>query len=56
MKYIIGIKEVHIAHITVYADSIDSALETAGNTIENEEVTAEYSYTLDRDTWTIDEI
>lgn len=51
--YIVGIREVHVSYRRVVADSVESAKdEAAGN---GEEISLEYSHTLDSDLWSVEE-
>lgn len=50
--YIVQIREVHISHREVEAESAKEALEQAGG---GEETFLEYSHTLDPRLWTVQE-
>ena len=51
MKYTVLIREVHVSHRLVEADSEKEAIEKAG---DSDEVYLEYSHTLDKSTWTVE--
>lgn len=51
MKYRVLIREVHVSHRIVEANSESEALELAG---DGEEDYCEYSHTLSKDTWTVE--
>jgi hypothetical protein len=51
MKYLVLIREVHVSHRLVEADSEQEALEFSG---DGEEVMCEYSHTLPKETWTVE--
>lgn len=53
-KYHIGVREVHIAIMEINADSKEEAIISIqeGN---GEEVSLEYSHTLDSNLWTVEE-
>lgn len=53
-KYYIGIREVHVSTVTVEAESEEEALESAAAG-EGEEVMLEYSHTMDRSHFTVEE-
>ena len=54
-KYNVLIREVHVSHRTVEADSEGEAIEkVAGG--EGEETYLEYSHTLDTEAWTVEKI
>lgn len=52
MKYRVLIREVHVSHRIVEASSRDEALELVGDA---DEVFCEYSHTLPKETWTIED-
>lgn len=52
-RYYIGIREVHVSHRLVQAENANQAVELAGDTPEE---FLEYSHTLDKETWTTEEI
>ena len=49
--YTVGIREVHVAYYHVTASSEKEAIEKLENS-EYEEISIEYSHTMDPDTWT----
>ena len=51
--YLVGIREVHVSHRIVKADSLEEAEHDAGG---GTEIFCEYSHTLDPDTWTWEEL
>lgn len=53
MKYVVEIKEVHIAVIEVEAKNEEEAREKAENVIIDEDVEANYCYTMDSDDWNV---
>ena len=53
-RYYIGIREVHVSTVFVEADSEEEALDNAANG-EGEEVVLEYSHTMDREHFTVEE-
>ena len=53
-KYYIGIREVHVSTVVVEADSEDEALDLAADGA-GEEVMLEYSHTMDRSHFTLEE-
>jgi len=52
MQYIVLIREVHVSHRLVEANSPEEAKENAGDGME---VFCEYSHTLSQDTWTVEQ-
>lgn len=52
MKYRVLIREVYLSHREVEADSPEEAMDRAADADEDYR---EYSHTLDRDTWTVEE-
>lgn len=54
-KYLVAIREVHVSHREIEADSPDDAIEKVFYG-DGEEVLCEYSHTLDSDTWTVEEV
>ena len=54
MKYIVGIREVHVSHRVVEAQDPEQAKDIASRDLDTE-VALEYSHTLDKDTWTVKE-
>tara|TARA_R100000951_G_C2581314_1_gene162027 strand:- start:540 stop:743 length:204 start_codon:yes stop_codon:yes gene_type:complete len=57
MKYTVLVREVHISHIAVEAESEAAALEQVnafGSDAGEGEIYCEYSHTLDTDTWTVE--
>jgi hypothetical protein len=52
MQYRVLIREVHVSHRLVEAASPEEAKENAG---DGEEIFCEYSHTLPRDTWTVEQ-
>ena len=54
-KFIIGIKEIHEASIPIEANTIEEALNKAEEEYHDgmTEYDSNYSYTLDRDEWSI---
>lgn len=54
-KYYVGIREVHVSTVEVEADSAEEALDLAAEGA-GEEVMIEYSHTLDRDHFTVEEL
>lgn len=53
-RYYVGIREIHVSTRLVEAASPDEALEKA--TSVDDEVYCEYSHTMDREHWTVEEI
>lgn len=53
MKYIVQVREVHISHREVEANSPEEAKELVSNG-DDTEVYLEYSHTLGSDTWTVE--
>ena len=53
-KYTVLVREVHISHMEVEADSPEEAIEKVKEG-EGDEATCEYSHTLDDDTWSVDD-
>lgn len=53
MKYIVGIREVHVSYRAVEASSQEEALQLAEDDLASE-FHLEYSHTLDKDTWTVE--
>lgn len=51
--YFVLVREVHVSHREVEADSPEQALDKAQQG-EGDEVFLEYSHTMDRDTWTVE--
>ena len=52
--YIVGVKEIHISHRRVAADSIEEAIEEAAG--EGEEIDLIYCMTMDSETWDVYEV
>ena len=56
-KYHVGIREVHVNTVTVIADNEEQALrKAADDDIEDDEIDAEYSHTLDLDVWPVEKV
>jgi len=51
-RYRVLIREVHVSHRVVEADSESEALDEAGDIEENY---SEYSHSMDKETWTVEE-
>ena len=54
-KYIVGIREVHVSHREVEADSPEEAINIAKRDLDTE-VMLEYSHTMEENTWTVEEV
>lgn len=52
-KYWVAIREVHVSHREVEAESREEAMELAEDA---EESFLEYSHTMDREHWTVEEM
>ena len=52
--YYVQVREVHVSTREIVADSPEDALEKVKDG-EGDEITCEYSHTLDDDTWSIDD-
>lgn len=55
MKYLVEVREVHVSTIEVDASTQAEAVERVANG-EGEEILCEYSHTLDKDLWTVEEV
>lgn len=53
-KYYIGIREVHVSTVVIEAESEEEALDSAAAG-EGDEVMLEYSHTMGRDHFTVEE-
>lgn len=53
MKYYIGIREIHVSTVLVEASSMEEAL-TLASAGAGEELSLEYSHTLDREHFTVE--
>ncbi len=54
-EYIVGIREVHVSSRKVLAENPEEAKEIAAENLDTE-IMVEYSHTLNRNTWTTEEI
>ena len=56
--YIIGVREVHVRHYRVQASNESEAIQLVNDLDASVEDIAfeEYSHTLDRDTWSVEEV
>lgn len=54
-EFIVLRREVNIVAVKVNADDRDDAVRRVSNDYEGEEVSTEYSHTLDTDTWSVEE-
>jgi len=52
--YIVGVREVHVSHMEVEANSPEEAVKKVVEG-EGEETYLEYSHPLDKDLWTVEE-
>ena len=53
--FLIGVREVHVSHRRIYAETPEEALDLYVNgEKEGEEIFCEYSHTLDPDTFTVE--
>ena len=55
MKYLVQVREVHISHREIEAESAEQALSFVADQ-DGEETFLEYSHTLDPDLWTVEEV
>lgn len=53
MKYMVEIKEVHVAVVEVEAENEEEAKEKANDIIIEEDVQSNYSYTMDIEDWDV---
>lgn len=55
-KYLVGIREVHVNTVEVLAESEDDAKQKAKvAAAEDNSLGIEYSYTMDKDCWRVEE-
>lgn len=54
-KYYVGVQEVHVSTREVFAVNEDEAVKMAGDG-DSEEVMCEYSHTLDKELWSVEEV
>ena len=56
--YLIGVREIHVRHYRVQASNENEAKELVNNLDASVEDIGfeEYSHTLDRDTWSVEEV
>lgn len=50
--FIVSVREVHVSHRQVEADSPEDAIQRVQDG-EDEEISMEYSHSLETDTWTV---
>ncbi len=55
-KFHVGVREVHVSTREVEATSPEEALEKAGEIDLSHEIMCEYSHTLDKEHWSVEEI
>lgn len=53
-KYTVLVREVHVSHMVVEADSPEEAIKKIKDG-DGDEATCEYSHTLDSETWSVDD-
>lgn len=53
--YTVAVAEVHIQHIDIRADNEEEAMDFVSHG-EGEEVNSDFSHTMDRDMWDVEEI
>lgn len=53
-SFLVGVREVHVSTMKIKAQNNTEALNKVQNG-EGEEIMCEYSHTLDRDMWTVEE-
>lgn len=49
--YIVEVREVFVSNRVVYAESPEKAIEAVDDGEDEEEISCEYSHTLDSETW-----
>jgi hypothetical protein len=52
--YLVGVREVHVSYMEVKANTPTDAFDMIRNG-EGDEVSMDYSHTLDPETWTVEE-
>jgi hypothetical protein len=55
-EFTVLVREVHVSHRRVFANSPEEAIERVRDCGDEEEIARKYSHTLDPETWTVETV